>query len=75
MKKAKFGNRTGGVKTIKCKNCSRNVENVDETTVAVTCWRCVCKGLNPNSVILSDMTAEQIGEFFNKIENNGRSKN
>ena len=74
MKKAKFGSRQGGIKTLACKNCNRNVPNVDETTVAVTCWRCVCKGLNPNSVILSDMSPAELSEFFKKLKNNGRSK-
>lgn len=74
MKKSKFSSRKGGVKTLACKNCNINVHNVDEQTVSVTCWRCVCNGLNPNSAILSDMSNEEISILFNKLKNNGKSE-
>lgn len=30
-------------KSLNCKLCGEEVKNVDEETIAVTCWRCVNK--------------------------------
>jgi NAD-dependent SIR2 family protein deacetylase len=75
MRKATFGSRTGGVKTMQCKECKAEVHNVDEKTVAVTCWKCVAKSLNPHSVIISDMSKEELSGFLKKQRQNGRSEN
>jgi hypothetical protein len=73
MKKAKFSSRQNSGKNLKCKNCSNVVENVDANATAVTCWRCVCKMLNPRSIILSDLNREEIKKLLDK--HHGRSKN
>lgn len=73
MKKAKFTSRQGDSKSLKCKMCQRKVENIDDKATAVTCWRCVCKSLNPRSLILSDLSSEEIEILMKKT--NGRSAN
>jgi len=66
MKKSKGPSRRTGIKSMPCKDCGRKVDNLDESSVAVTCWRCVCKGINPNSVILSDLSGEEISKLISK---------
>lgn len=73
MKKAKFTSRQGEPKSLKCKSCGRKVENVDANATAVTCWRCVCKMINPHSLILSDLSTQEIANLM--IKNHGRSTN
>ncbi len=73
MKKAKFTSRQGSGKTLKCKNCGRAVDNVDTNATAVTCWRCVCKLINPHSLILSDLSTQEIAKVLNT--KHGRPKN
>ena len=73
MKKAKFTSRQGSEKTLKCKNCGRSVENVDNNATAVTCWRCVCKMINPHSLILSDLSSQEIANLMKT--KHGRSTN
>lgn len=76
MRKATFGSRTGDIKSMKCKNCNAIVDNVDEKSVSVTCWKCVSKSLNPNSVIISDLSKEELSAFLKKQrQQNGRSEN
>jgi hypothetical protein len=76
MRKPTFGSRTGGVKSMKCKNCNADVHNVDEKTVSVTCWKCVAKSINPHSLIISDMSGEELARFFKKQrQKDGRSEN
>lgn len=73
MKKAKFTSRQNSGKSLKCKNCNRQVDNVDTNATDVTCWRCVCKMLNPRSIILSDLNHEEIKKLLSK--HHGRSEN
>ncbi len=73
MKKAKFTSRQGEAQSLKCRSCGRKVENVDAKATAVTCWRCVCKMINPHSLILSDLSTEEIANLMRK--NYGRSTN
>ncbi len=75
MKKPTFASRTGGVKTLECKECKAKVHNVDTKADAVTCWKCVDKSLNPRSAIISDMSKEELERFFKKQKKNGRSEN
>jgi hypothetical protein len=61
---------------MKCKTCNAEVHNVDEKTVAVTCWKCVAKTLNPHSVIISDLSSEELAAFLKKQrQKDGRSEN
>lgn len=66
MKTVTGQRKSTGSKVLACKNCERKVENVDNSSASVICWRCVCKEVNPNSIILSDMSAEEAKEFFRK---------
>ena len=76
MRKATFGSRTGDIKSMKCKSCNAIVDNVDEKSVSVTCWKCVAKSLNPHSVIISDLSKEELAAFLKKQrQQNGRSEN
>lgn len=62
--------RFSGGRDLGCKLCGRKVYNVDAEAAHVRCWRCVCKEVNPSSVIISDFTHEEMSEFLNK--RNGR---
>ena len=69
MKKVQASRFSGG-RILPCKLCGRKVHNVDAAAAHVKCWRCVCKEVNPSSIIISDYTPEEMIEFLNNI--NGR---
>jgi hypothetical protein len=69
MKKVTASRFSGG-RVLACKLCGRKVHNVDAAAAHVKCWRCVCKEVNPSSMIISDFTMEEMEEFLNK--RNGR---
>jgi NAD-dependent SIR2 family protein deacetylase len=75
MRKATFASRSGSIKTMLCKECKSQVHNVDEKTISVTCWKCVSKSLNPQSVIISDMNEDELKNFIKKQTQNGGSEN
>lgn len=62
--------RFSGGRELGCKGCGRKVYNVDAEAVSVRCWRCVCVEVNPTSMIISDLSTEEMGEFLRK--RNGR---
>jgi len=72
MAKAKFRNPLG-IKDAICSSCKVTPMKIDEEAVSGICYKCVCKALNPTSVIISDLSAEEYKEFI--IKQNGRSKN
>lgn len=69
--------RSGDNKNLPCKECGGLVINLDSNCVAVTCWRCVSKQINPNSLIVSDFEQEDWQDFLKKkiFNNHGRSEN
>jgi hypothetical protein len=58
--------RFSGGRVLNCKLCDRKVYNVDAAAAWVRCWRCVCKEVNPSSIIISDLSSEEMREFLNK---------
>lgn len=63
-KKSSAGRRTVSSKDLECRECQRWVENVDSDAASVLCWRCVSKSLNPQSIILSDMSGKELAAFL-----------
>ena len=72
MAKAKFRNPLG-IKDAICSSCKTTPMKIDEEAVSGICYKCVCKALNPTSVIISDLSPEEYKEFI--IKQNGRPKN
>lgn len=77
MKKATFTSRSGGIKSLPCRECGRTVDNVDTNATRATCWRCVSKSINPGSVIVSDLDDSEMADLIRKIKTteNGGSEN
>lgn len=63
-----------GFKEVKCSRCNTHTVKIDASSVGGTCFRCVSKGINPESVILTDLSPEEYKEFVQKLFKNGRSK-
>jgi len=63
-----------GFKEVKCNRCNTHTLKVDASSTGGTCFRCVAKGINPESVILTDLSPEEYTEFIQKLLKNGRSK-
>lgn len=77
-KKSSTGQRRSGEnKNLPCKECGDTVYNVDSNCVSSTCWRCVSKQLNPNSLIASDLDDEAWRDLLKRkiFYTNGRSEN
>ena len=72
MAKPKFRNPQG-IRDAICSSCKITPMRIDEEAVSGICYRCVCKALNPTSIMLSDLSQEEYKEFI--IKQNGRSKN
>jgi hypothetical protein len=72
MAKAKFRNPQG-IKDAICSSCKVTPMRIDEEAVSGICYKCVCKAVNPTSVIISDLSPKEYKEFITK--QNGRSKN
>jgi len=64
-----------GFKEIKCEKCGVHTIKVDAESKSATCFRCVSKGINPESVILTDLSQEEYREFVQRMFKYGRSKN
>jgi transposase len=64
-----------GFKEIKCEKCGVHTIKVDAEAKSATCFRCVSKGINPESVILTDLSQEEYKEFVQRMFKYGRSKN
>ena len=64
-----------GFKEIKCDKCGVHTIKVDAESKGAICFRCVSKGINPESVILTDLSQEDYKEFVQKMFKYGRSKN
>jgi len=67
MRKNPSSGKRGAGKDLDCRVCNRKVHNVDSNSTSVLCWRCVAKELNPNSMILSDLSSKELEEFFRKV--------
>jgi len=63
-----------GFKEIKCCKCGVHTIKVDAESKEATCFRCVSKGINPESVIVTDLSPEDYKEFVQKMFKYGRPK-
>jgi len=72
MAKTKFRNPQG-IKDAICSSCKITPMRIDEEAVSGTCYKCVCKSVNPASIMLSDLSQEEYKEFI--IKQHGRPKN
>lgn len=72
MAKPKFRNPQG-IKDAICSSCKSTPMRIDEEAASGICYKCVCKALNPTSIMLTDLSPEDYKEFITK--QNGRSKN
>ena len=52
--------------SMNCHSCNTKVDNVDANVVKITCWRCVAKTLNHNSVFVDELTPEEWAEHIKK---------
>jgi ribosomal protein S27E len=64
-----------GFKEIPCSKCGTHTVKVDSESTSATCFRCVAKGTNPESIILTDLSQEEYTKFTQKLFTNGRPKN
>lgn len=64
-----------GFKEIPCSNCKSHKIRVDAESKGATCFRCVSKSMNPESIIVSDLSQEDYREFVRKMYKYGRPEN
>jgi len=55
-----------GFKEVKCKDCNQTVMKIDSNSVSGTCFKCVSKSMNPDSVILTDLSDADYKEFIQR---------
>ena len=55
-----------GFKEVKCSCCNQATMKTANTSVSGTCFRCVSKSMNPDSVILTDLSDKDYKEFIQK---------
>lgn len=53
-----------GFKEVKCSCCNTTVMKVDSNSSSGTCFKCVSKLMNPDSVIITDLSNEEYKEFI-----------
>ena len=53
-----------GFKEVKCSCCNKTVMKIDSSSVSGICFRCVAKSMNPDSIILTDLSDEEYKEFI-----------
>ena len=55
-----------GFKEVKCSCCNKVTMKIDNASTSGTCFRCISKSMNPDSVILTDLSPEEYKEFIQK---------
>ena len=55
-----------GFKEVKCSCCNQATMTRDNTSVSGTCFRCISKSMNPDSVILTDLSDKDYKEFIQR---------
>ena len=63
-----------GFRDVKCSRCNTHTVKVDAASASGVCFRCVSKGINPESVILTDLSTEEYTEFVQRMFKYGRSE-
>jgi predicted nucleic acid-binding Zn finger protein len=64
-----------GFKEIECSCCKKQLVKVDSNSVSATCFRCVSRASNSESVFVTDLSPEDYKEFIKKVSSYGRSEN
>lgn len=64
-----------GFKEIQCSVCKKQTVKVDSNSISATCFRCVAKATNEESVFITDLNQEEYREFIKKVASYGRSEN
>ena len=55
-----------GFKEVKCSCCNQTTMKIDSNSVSGTCFRCISKSMNPDSVILTDLSDKDYKEFIQR---------
>jgi len=64
-KKIGYGsNSSNKNSSLPCRQCQMVVKNVDYVAASVLCWKCVCRSLSPNTIILSDLNHEELAQLL-----------
>lgn len=58
--------KPSGFKEVKCSCCNKEVMKIDNDSASGICFRCVSKSMNPDSVILTDLSDSEYKEFIQK---------
>ena len=64
-----------GFKEIECSCCKKQLVKVDSNSVSATCFRCVAKATNDESIFITDLNLEEYKAFIKKVASYGRSEN
>ena len=64
-----------GFKEIECSCCKKQLVKVDYNSVSATCFRCVAKASNDESIFITDLSPEDYKAFIKKVSEYGRSEN
>lgn len=64
-----------GFKEIECSCCKKQLVKVDSNSVFATCFRCVAKATNDESIFITDLNPEEYKAFIKKVSSYGRSEN
>ena len=64
-----------GFKEIECSCCKKQLVKVDSNSVSATCFRCVAKATNDESIFITDLKLEEYKAFIKKVASYGRSEN
>ncbi len=63
-----------GFKEIECSCCKTRMVKVDSNSISATCFRCVAKATNEESIFITDLSPEEYKEFIKRIAAYGRSE-
>ena len=58
--------KPSGFKEVKCSCCNTADMKIDNESVSGTCFRCISKSMNPESVIITDLSDKDYKEFIQK---------
>ena len=64
-----------GFKEIECNCCKKQLVKVDSNSVSATCFRCVAKATNDESIFITDLNPEDYKAVIKKVASYGRSEN
>lgn len=72
---SKIASRTPkGFMEVACSKCGTERMVIDSNSVSGTCFKCVSKGMNGESIILTDLPQEEYVQFLRRVFTYGRSQ-